>query len=383
MDTQNPNLMAKKMVLIIVPGIVLGVLLYAGYLWNQRATVPEVSDLPPIEANAHNGLSYQNLLENSISFARAVQYAKDRNFALAREYYEKAKLETTDPTAQGIIMFQMAILTGDEGKYLESIDALKEIIAKADVTSPVTRAYAFLEMGLLFYKYADNAITDRIFAGDVYYKKLRDDDVKVTYRHLFEESARLYPLSLSELRIADWYVNEITLAEKGEKVLDPVKRPEYEKIIGDSLIAADADLVRIQNLPSEYARYGLPALLRKAIIVGKLNAIGNGSLGPVEAVFDKALNAYATRPGADGYVRYHYADALSNQPGEIPVAKIRTLLSPLYDQKEVYKTSSVLSFLKNERANVLNVKKDIVKLAKIDPKFKELLMSYGWKSSDF
>ena len=129
--------------------------------------------------------------------------------------------------------------------------------------------------------------------------------------------------------------------------------------------------------------YGLPALLRKAVIIGKMQAMGNSEFGSLDESFNTALNAYATRPGADGYVRYYYADALSNQSGEVPTARIREILAPLYSDREVYKNSSVGSFLKNERKNVLKVRRNIVKLAKIDPKFHDMLLTYGWKESDF
>ena len=372
----------RKSVLIVVP--VIAVILLGLYFW-KGALLSSVAETPPNDApNVFNGMKYDNLLKDSISFSQADQYAKSRQFDKAREYFTKSLTETSDQASKGIIQFRLAILEGDAGDYLKSTDMLRDIVVRADKSSFITRAYAILEMGLLYYKFADDKITDHIFQGDVYYKSIRyPNDIKLTYRKLFEEASRLYPIALSELRIADWYANELYMSENKQiPALDAKTKAAYEQIVKTRLAGAQLDFDRIKNLPAEYSRYGLQVLLRKAVVISKLVELGDTSYGSIDDSFMAVLNAYAARPGADGYVRYQYALALSHMSGD-HVAQIHEVLSPLYTNTDVYKNSSVISFLKNERANVLKVKDGLVVMAKIDPGFRTYLKTLGWTDSDF
>ena len=386
MDTQSTSGLYKKAPLVLIP-VFLVALFYGLYIHNQNTSrVSQDSTASyDIKPTALNGLSYDGLIKNSASFAQADQYAKARQFDKAREYMELAKKETTDPAAQGIISFRLAVLKESEGEYMEAIDLLKEILTQADLYTRLTRSYAFLEMGSIYYRFADERITDRIFEGDVYFKALRDaKDTELTYRHLFEESVNLYPVVLSELRIADWYVDQIYSAKvKKRTALTSKEQLEYEEIIKSRLDDADTDFERIKNLPNEYSAYGAQSLARRAVIIGRLTLSGVTWSGSFDDAFKAALAASASRPGYDGYVRYNYATILALADKAKNVERVRDILAPLYSDPEQYKNSPVLKFFKNERENILDSKSDLALLASIDPEFKKLLSSKGWRSSDF
>lgn len=372
----------KMLALSVAAAVIVAAFFYALYAWSQGGSeiVSEFGAYSP--PTAYNGVAYDGLTANSPSFPLALQFAKNKDYIKAREYYVKAAQETTDAVQLSIIRFQMAVLRAEEGKYLEAIDELKALI-KDEKTPALTRAYSFLEFGLMYYRFADSAITERIFEGDVYYRALRDIDERVTYRRIFEESARLYPLALAEYRIADWYATELFNAEHGGPSIGNEIKAEYTQILEGRWNAGEQDFERIKLIPSEYARYGPQSLLRASIISGKMSALGNSSYGDVEERFERAFAAYASRPGSDGYVRFHYAVALAKMPTSASSDRIELILAPFYTQGSVYKDTSVISFFRNEKNNVLEVKQDLVMLAAIDSRFREFLVSLGWDSTDF
>ena len=65
------------------------------------------------------------------------------------------------------------------------------------------------------------------------------------------------------------------------------------------------------------------------------------------------------------------------ETGEKRADDIKKLLGDFY-QKDVYKNTTIVRFIKNEKNNGLGQKSDIILLAKIDAKFHDFLLSLGW-----
>jgi hypothetical protein len=230
---------------------------------------------------------------------------------------------------------------------------------------------------------------------------------------LFEYATSIYPLAISELRVADWYSSQIVAvtrsatkkvgyqpfefgagdagvqlsaeaAARGEDFTASLEKLENARaIVVQRLENADIDIQRIEKFPNEQVQ--LPSIMqRKAIIVGRMQQVGDNSFGDAEDLFKQALALFAASsvPQSDGYARYYYAQFLNDAYGGLRRADINTLLSPLYTS-DIYAGEPVEYFLKNEKENRLNVKAGLTELATMDQGFKSYLISLGWKESDF
>ncbi|MBV9159719.1 MAG: hypothetical protein JO019_03950 [Candidatus Kaiserbacteria bacterium] len=331
-----------------------------------------------------NRTPYSVLIGSNDAFAKGQQLLRTGQPDAAKAQFDQALASAKDKQQEGQIKFKIAsaVEAGNNyGNYAASIPLFKEIAANTDYT-PITRAYAIQELGLIYFNFTDPKITQAIFSDDQFAKDRVAGDDLLSYRHLFEEASKLYPLAASELRIADWYANQILAAsDTGTKV--PADDP-YKTVIRTKLASAENDIARISKDDNEKTL--LPVILqRKAIILAKLSIAGDDSFGNPWPIFDQALQLYQVRgvPQLDGYVRYSYASLLAKKYGDARSADIQKILSPFYTGN-TYTSAPVVSYFKNQRVSSPdNNRQYILALAKIDPKFKSWLESLGWQSSDF
>jgi hypothetical protein len=239
------------------------------------------------------------------------------------------------------------------------------------------------------------------------------NNVPVSYRKLFEYASELYPLAISELRVAFWHANELvrvakklataadipltsviprmeelslweTLATEEQKDARGMQGEFMNsvRIVRDRIRRADADIERIKDNPNENG--DIPEILqRKAVIGMRMLSIGDVSFDDPGPLLVQVMNIFATRgqKTEDGYTRYYYAQYLLDKDTKPTVEQLSGVLSPLYTEE--YTQSSVQKFFANERANVLGVKSTLVRIAQAEPKFREHLQKLGWKDADF
>ncbi|MDO8514304.1 MAG: hypothetical protein Q7S50_02050 [bacterium] len=317
---------------------------------------------------------YNQLTADNPAFVSAIQLQKSGAYSSAGAQFRNALAGTSNPVEQAVIKFWLVNADEPIGNYAEAVSVLKEIAADKNAYSLHTRASAVQRMAWMFYRYGDPRITEEIFKDEPYSDFVVKGDSSLTYRHLFEYATSLYPLALSELYIANWYSSQLAK--------DPVSHPEYKEIIRQKIKLADSNLDQIRG-DSTQAYMLVYSLERRAIIVGRMTQLGDTSFGDPEKDFADLLNLFSVyHLQYDATTRFQYAVYLARTFGTVRSTDIRDILAPLNEDYEAHGISFA-SFLRNERENRLGAKNNVILLASIDPKFKQLVISLGWTEADF
>ena len=315
----------------------------------------------------------------SKDFSLGESYLVNGDIKNAHIYFERA-IEKTKPNTpqEGTLKFKVAATYGDND-YKKAIALFKEIAAN-DAYESETRAYAVQTMGILYYTNPNpKLITKEIFQGDPYGKFLEGKRIPLAYRRLFEYAADLYPLAVSEIQIAYWYDYVIASG-----IATTERIPSFVEKIKESIAASDRAIERLkgENIPSLY--FYIPRTLTlKADILGHFKLRGDTSLesfGDPEAVFLEAMRADSGNRDIEAYARYRYASYLSALDPSGGKGKIIALLSPLYTKPEYSDTPTLLAIInqKNKPPTTL-FRKDVMRLASIDPDFKNYLLDRVWE----
>ena len=148
------------------------------------------------------------------------------------------------------------------------------------------------------------------------------------------------------------------------------------------LALAEQDIERVRDEPSQRYTF-LNALVASAVLLAKVEQAGEPPLGDTEGAFREVLQLYVTNNlPYDGTARFQYALYLAKKYGNVRAADIRALLAPLNEDLSAHSISWG-TFIKNERARATQPNPNLLLLASIDPGFKKLLLSLGWKEIDF
>ena len=279
---------------------------------------------------------------------------------------------------EGQLKYKIALSESSGNNPSEGIVLFKEVAANENYT-PTIRAYAVQNLGSLLYSYNTPEVKTEVFKDDPYKSFWLEDDYSLSRRKVFDYASSLYPLGISELRIAKWYTEEI-LESINSKNIDasPEKSIEEMKlIVREKLINTDKYLRDIAK--DEQARsYIAEVLYRKGMVLGDMLLVGDTTFADPEDVFKQSLSVAAVgNIKLEASAKYTYAVFLAKMYGEKRADDIKKLLGDFY-QKDVYKNTTIVRFIKNEKNNGLGQKSDIILLAKIDAKFHDFLLSLGW-----
>lgn len=295
--------------------------------------------------------------------------------------YQQALELAADKTQEGHIKYKLGIATLKNHDYLGAVGIFKDIGSDTEY-SMFDRAYAVQTIGNIFYNYHDPKIADETFSQELYASLRVQNDIQLSYRHMYEYAASIYPLAMSEARIADWYANDLLLLEAASSSLSNEVINAHVLIIKNAFVKLDADIARTKDDPN--AAVDAPdALLREAIVLGKLAELKLGDPSDAEKVFEQSRvlqMLIAKHPNP--YYFFHYSKYLADIYGVAKSSEIKTQLSELYNGGYT-KQDPIINFLTNERNNITNTKSDLKRLAQIDPKFKSFLLTLGWTDADF
>ena len=223
-------------------------------------------------------------------------------------------------------------------------------------------------------------VNNGIFKDEPFASLFVANDVGLTLGHLHDYAVTIYPLALSELRLAQWYAYQLPSAGTTSKTLSAEVVQKYLAKVKQFVLAADFDINYMQA-DSTMGADLRAALLTRATVIGHLNRYGDTSTGDANAEFLQAIRAYAVaNPGEDGNARYYYALFLAQTGGAGNKAQISSVLAPI--GTPTYANSSVRGLLQNARS-ISFYRQFPVLIAKIDPDFKAYLMSLGWTAADF
>lgn len=340
---------------------------------------------------------YSVLAAENAAFTEAEQMVKSGDFRGARALYADALDAADDRVQEAQVKYKIAATYELQGDYVTAIRLFKEIADNTQSPS-IFRGYAVMRLGAIFNTHGFgehvDPIIDETFKGHPYASFLEGGDIRLAYRKLYEYSSSFYPVAASELRIADWHANYI-FDQRFDMSAEELA-PNVD-IVLEKLASAEVETRRIEQDPNEA---GLLAeiLTRRGEVLAKLSFVA-AQVGEAHAArtrakgvsYEAAEDAYrralesqialGNERGQDGIVRFLYASFL-----ERFVAgrqdDMRALLAPLYED-DVYENASVTPFLRAQRNSDSWMNRSLVRMAAIDPKFKQHLVSLGWTAADF
>jgi tetratricopeptide (TPR) repeat protein len=320
------------------------------------------------------------LLRDNPSYAEADAYFKAGNYPAAKASYEKALSAAANRIQEGNIRSRIALTTDKLGDATTAIALYKEIASTVDYAA-VTRAYAVQTIALMLNRPAASTLRPLIFSG-MPYAAMNSSDPVLGKRQLFDYAASIYPLATSELISAAWYESRLMAVKKGNAPISAASTTAaYLSLVRQKLALADTDIARIKDDVNE--KVGMPeALKRRAIVVGNLAFLGQADSTEADTAYMDAINVAVPLGGeAEGYVRYYYAAYLDSM-GQSRIDDLKKVLAPFYTTTD-YTGTAVEQFFQGEKNNTLSQKSVLQSLAKKDGAFKKVLVSLGWKTTDF
>ena len=309
-------------------------------------------------------------------------------------FNEALKLATTksQETQTKLKIAHDIFYRGTATDRVDSVAMYKGIIADTSV-SPMQRAIAISDLLDL-----SNGTHDETFERDVVFKgepfqKYIDEAKSLKYRNdtayaarrAYESAEALYPLSLSEFRIAGWYYGALDsgLVKNAAQQADLISQLKNWSDKGDANLAAALKL-GYETDKIGYI-YQVDALAKRAVA-----KYGNKDYSVAEELFKKGLDAIAPEDEAHTYMlgmylRFHYAGTLAEVYGDRRKADIETILAPIIaatptNQKFKEFPNTFFEFLKNEMDSSHDThahKQDIESLVKIAPAFKTTVAAWG------
>ncbi|HVM73617.1 MAG TPA: hypothetical protein VMU13_01925 [Candidatus Paceibacterota bacterium] len=379
MNTLN-SVSLRTLLGLLCAGLLLGAVAYAfyavsiGVLSNPFSRSQDYSTITPT----------QFLLQNNTSFATGYQDLHSGDFSNGKQALSEALNQVTDSTQKYIVEFNLVYADEQLGDYSDAISLDKDIVANTS-NWPIMQAYALQELGTIHYdNLQDNSITKEIFTGDPYSSFYSaTSSPEKAYENLDAYAASIYPLGIVESRLAMAYVGELrddlhyaTSTLQGAAKVNQIKQ---------AVRAANAYIDSVKDDPvasidtSTVYAYNGAALADLAVA---------GAADPQQAedAFKSAIQFTAARglpPGESTNVMY--AVFLQSMYGKSRIADIDQVLAPFSSSSPTSTKPAAQNFLISVRADPLEIfwHKPIIKLANIDPSFKDYLISIGWQASDF
>jgi len=307
--------------------------------------------------------------------------------------FGRALAATQDPAQKDIALYALAMATSSAGDTLAAIPMLKQVAADT-IASSLTRAYAAQGLGQIAnnntFSPRHQSIMAEIFKDEPYKDMLVAGDEALSIRHVFDYASSIYPLAISELRIADWYMKALQFNNLSTTT-DPGRT--YVAIAQEKMQSADLDVLRTTNLPT---RSMIPtALSSEAVVGGELALAGVVSPYGAAQLYQQAIDSFSTYdplPGHDSTVRFNYAGFLALVWGTARAADIHSAISPLYLDPAAYTGSALLHTLTSlasmPSTDMGTTTAEIIMLrareiAVNDAGFRNLLMGLGWRAGEF
>ena len=327
--------------------------------------------------NSPYGGSLSRIAETNAPYREALFARRDRQYSRAMERFEVALTQATSDDERAQIEYEIGNLYSLMRNSPEGIRVFKRVAGNTSYP-PLLRAYAVQAMGQIFYSRHEEAVFEQIFEGRPYFSLLVSGDVDLSLKNLFEYASSFYPLMYAELRVANWYANELLKVRDGGTARVQLSSQEMQDLVRQKLENADRDIEQVKSVYPTDSRVS-SALQRKAIILDKMERLGNREFGDPEPVFKDAIEKGTVWGYTDqvAYTEYHYAVYLAYVHPERRV-DIVSLLQHFYGPSNRYSGSIFFDFIRNERNNLTGAKTDLLLLASIDGGFKEMLELNGW-----
>lgn len=327
---------------------------------------------------------YSSLNKENESYSQAYAAEGNGDYADAIDKYQAALKSTSNTEEQFAIHLRLA------GSYIQATrdeDAVTTLqrLAQDTTYTPQMRAYAVYVMGSLYSGPTDDRLMQAIFSVAPYNSFFVTGNPLLSYRHLFEYSTQIAPNAYSDTQIAYWYAARARAAYQNPHTYAS-STAEYLATAHSWLSKADTD-PSWDNTPFASTPDRLFLMMRRAMTFARLEWAGDMTAPDPEPVF-KQLVVQASiypRTSLEAYSRLQYAYYLYQESGAKRAADIAAVLAPLYaDGRNIHNDTSARAFLASSATNMNLGNRDlIVGIAKLDPDFKQYLVSLGWQEKDF
>jgi len=330
---------------------------------------------------SNQDLWYETLQDNP-AFALALQEEGQGDYGAGAESVKQALASAAKSDQMQLLAVYLGVAYGYAGDYQNAVTQLEQVVATNSDT-PDTRAFAAEQLALA---YSRNPAANSVLAmlQQPAYKSLYvATSTNLTARGLFLYATAIKPLPLSEYNIANTFATSI-FNQSLVGTTSPAGKAQFaslEQKLKNRLLAGDAALATLDQVP--YPSYEPEAQALKALVLGKLQIMGDTSLGDASQAYTTALASYALQGAQDGQVRIWYASFLAAAYGTSRLADIESVLAPIY-QDPTHRGVTVVSTLQSY-VGALNSssKRSLATLAAIDPQFRTFLQSLGWTAKDF
>ncbi len=371
--------MQRKVLASIIVVVVLCVailfLIYTNFfLAKQGVSDQENTD---IEITVEPEFHYRDFLEENEHFANAERLFKGGKYADAEIEYIEGLKTTENLKEEGQVKYKLAQTLVKLDKIAEGVALYKEIVAHEGYTD-IIRAYSVQQLGALLYQYNSEEVRDMVFAGEPYQNFVVENDWAQSRMKLFDYGSSFYPLGVLELRVAQWYSEQIVILSQEESPATST-RAEIERMklhVRQRLGNADQYLEKV--VEDDQAKNYMPEVMRrKASVLGDMFIAGDTSFPDPIPVYKEALVFSSLNVFQEATTKYNYATFLAGAYGSDKKDEVISLLKGFYENDR-YAHTSVVQMIRNEEDNLLGYRDRILLLAEIDPLFREYLRSLGW-----
>jgi hypothetical protein len=266
---------------------------------------------------------------------------------------------------------------------INAVAIYKELIADRSISN-LRRAIATGLLVDLYNASLDDAFATRvIFSGEPFGSLLQNGDIRLAVRRAYETAEALYPLSLHEFRIANWYATQLTIGQA-----TPQEQAELFSQLKQWTEKAEANLPAFLKLGYPKSMFGyLYEMQGRDRTV--LATFSDKNYAPAEAAFKRSIAILVADNRADSYdilllARVYYAAMLANAYGESRrsdiVGLLQAVMSPPPPQLSGY---HFLFFeaLRNvgPSTSTSMFTKNLTRLVALVPEFRTFLETQGLK----
>jgi len=296
------------------------------------------------------------------------------DYKSAIQKYEQVLQMTENHTQRGQILYEIGLAYEVSEREQTAISYFKQVATNSDISN-LLRASAIEHLGQIYFARYDQDVFSEIFKGDLFSEFLVFGDPTASIRNMFEYGTSLYPSAYMELRLANWYAQDLLRADLS--AFNNLSPADVRELIRQKVENADSDITSFKEAYNTGGRVSI-YYLRKAELAGKLERLGINFLGDPEELFKKAFEeSKVVGTNVTGaFALYNFAVYLAYNDPDSRAGEIKTLLSILLSG--TYQDTVFSEFLKNAK-QFPEERENVILLARIDSLFKETLIEkFDW-----
>ncbi|MDP2837987.1 MAG: hypothetical protein Q8O53_01790 [Candidatus Moranbacteria bacterium] len=389
---KNKKIYITFFILITLVVIFVSIFFAQQFMKNKIArenAIPHIQDLADIDPDFNKSIQ---IIDNSgelIDTVPLLRASLEKQRGTKYEVFPKLLLATS----LGWVAYLLDENDPQANQYLrESISLLKEIVAHP--SNPIyinsKKATALQAMERLSFTYRGPTIQALLIETEPYKSFDTDGTLRTFQKNLLSYSESLYPIAGVETRLASLYARDMAeyVQNAAQDTTLKLKIETQKNTVQKLITQGDVSIKELEGLKAYplFTKDIPETLLFKAIAAQYyFEATGESPFGNIETLYKKAIaSAEEINPKKiPGLHLYYYASYLSTLNDPARYDEIKSLLKRNYTQENYLERTAGKGLFATEKNNILGEKQNIIRLAKIDSDFKEILVKLGWTEADF